>query len=340
MRIHESADSNFLSFSLISQQLITVAFALCCFYQQRIVLVIFYMSIASALSVTLGIFYVYKRHNVARFLLVSTLAAGFLLLLVGTSDPTSLMWCLTIVPILAGTLGYWRSLLLLIALFAVSIWLLIGGAIPFITHQYDHMIIVHFLSSYAILAMFSVALDNAPFKSRKSDKILSSKMQEMAYRDMLTSLPNRHHMEERLKLEYQRYSLSSEVFSVVLADMDNFKAINDQYGRDTGDRILKTTGQLLNNELREGDLVARWSGNQFILLLPDVNHKAATKIAERLRVQVAQLALESQGDQLGISISMGIASMERSIGLDDLLSCAENAVYQAKRMGRNMVVVS
>lgn len=138
----------------------------------------------------------------------------------------------------------------------------------------------------------------------------------------------------------QKYSLNNSLFSVVLADLDHLKVINDQYGRDTGDKVLQITSALLNNELREDDLVARWSGNQFILLCSDVGLEKAAKIAERLRLKVSQLELEAQGDQLCISVSMGVATADQSIGVDDLLSSAENAVYQAKHMGRNMVIVS
>ena len=138
----------------------------------------------------------------------------------------------------------------------------------------------------------------------------------------------------------QKYSLNNSLFSVVLADLDHLKVINDQYGRDTGDKVLQITSALLNNELREDDLVARWSGNQFILLCSDVGLEKAAKIAERLRLKVSQLELEAQGDQLCISVSMGVATADQSIGVDDLLSSAENAVYQAKYMGRNMVIVS
>lgn len=138
----------------------------------------------------------------------------------------------------------------------------------------------------------------------------------------------------------QKYSLNNSLFSVVLADLDHLKVINDQYGRDTGDKVLQITSALLNNELREDDLVARWSGNQFILLCSDVGLEKAAKIAERLRLKVSQLELEAQGDQLCISVSMGVATADQSIGVDDLLSSAENAVYQSKHMGRNMVIVS
>ncbi len=340
MERSDPADSNFLLFSLIAQELIAIIFAFYSFRQGEIALAIFYMSAASVLSAALGVFYIYQRHDVARFLLASTLVVGFFFLLIGTSDETSLMWCLTIVPVLVDAFGNRQSLFLLSAVFAVSIWILTSDAVPFITRQYDDIMIMRFLSSYAILAIFSVAMDNPLFNSLKNYKILSSKVQEIAHRDILTNLPNRHSMEGRLKLKYQQYQLIKSLFSVVLADLDNFKLINDRYGHDVGDNIIQTTGQLLNSELRGEDTVGRWSGNQFILLLSNASEEETVKIAERLRVKIANLEIEVQGDQLSLSISMGVASVEKYSGLDDLIPCAENGVYQAKHMGRNMVIVA
>jgi diguanylate cyclase (GGDEF)-like protein len=94
----------------------------------------------------------------------------------------------------------------------------------------------------------------------------------------------------------------------------------------------------LRQELREDDLVGRWSGNQFILILPNISQKYAAMIAERIQLKARQIQLFSQGDQIKFSLSIGVCSTENSTGLDDLLSVAENCVYQAKQMGRNQVV--
>ena len=321
MRIRELTVSHFLSISIIAQQIIAVVFAFYSFYQEKIELVIIYMSVATAIAVALGVFFVYQYYLAAKFILLSTLAAGVIVLL-------------------AGTLNHKHSSLLLLGIFSATILLIKTDVVPFASTEYDHKIIIHFLSCYTILIMFYAAMDDTFFNRLIDCKALTSKASNTVYRDMLTNLPDRHYMEERLKLMQQKYSLNNSLFSVVLADIDNLKVINDQYGRDTGDKVLQITSALLNNELREDDLVARWSGNQFILLCSGVGLEKAAKIAERLRLKVSQLELEAQGDQLCISVSMGVATADQSIGVDDLLSSAENAVYQAKHMGRNMVIVS
>ena len=128
----------------------------------------------------------------------------------------------------------------------------------------------------------------------------------------------------------------NQPFSILLADLDNFKFINDRYGHDVGDEVLHAIGALLSEPLRGEDVVARWGGNEFMVLLPTANSEEAVNIAERLRAQAGRLA---QGDQLLVSLSIGVASIEKCTGIVDLISTGENGLYQAKHMGRDMVIV-
>jgi diguanylate cyclase (GGDEF)-like protein len=162
---------------------------------------------------------------------------------------------------------------------------------------------------------------------------------QIAHQDQLTQLPNRNNMEGRLEKKYQQYRLINQPFSILLADLDNFKFINDRYGHDVGDDILYAIGQVLSEPLRGEDIVARWGGNEFMVLLPTANSEAAVNIAERLRAAASELDMDAQGDKLRISLSVGVASIDKCTGIDDLLSTAENGLYQAKHMGRDMVVV-
>lgn len=334
------ASARFLSLSLIAQKFLAITFALYSYSQGEIKFVIFYMSVAITLSLALGIFYINRRQDIPRGLLAITLLAGSFYLLINTSNVTSVLWCLITVPTLVSTFGYHQSLFMLAGVFATSILLLISGAITFIAHQYEPIIIMRLLSSLAILAIFSVALDSSLITSLDNCKTLSHKEQGIAHRDALTNLPNRHSMEEQLKLKTHKNTLNQANFSIVLADLDNFRLLNERYGRSAGDMILKETAHLLSRQLRDDDILARWGGKQFIILLPEASDQEAVKIAERLRLKFADLDIQVEGDQLAISVSMGVASIEKCIDLDDLISRVENSIYQAKHMGRNRVVVS
>ena len=228
---------------------------------------------------------------------------------------------------------------MLIALFAASTWILCGGTMPFPVPEYSDILVVRFLSSYAIIAAFAIAMDNSRFDSLSKYQDLSSRVDEITHQDVLTQLPNRHSMEGHLALKYQQYRLVNEPFSILLADLDNFKFINDRYGHDVGDEILYAIGQMLQEPLRDEDIVARWGGNEFMVLLPTANSEAAVNIAERLRTKATEIEMQAQGDRLRISLSVGVASIDKCTGVDDLMSTAENGLYQAKHMGRDMVAV-
>ena len=348
----DSIPSGFLSFSLVAQEIIAVLFAFYSYQQGDMSTATFYLAVAGLLLVGLGIHRIFDRPHLARALLALLLIGSFFYLLTANSDnslPTSplstsqdssaLMWCLTIIPVLVGTFGYRYSILILSSIFAVSVWLLYGTPEIIPLPSYSDVDIVRFLSAYIVLSLFAVAMDISHSRSLNKYKDLSLRVDQIAHQDQLTQLPNRHDMERRLEKKYQQYRLINQPFSVLLADLDNFKFINDRYGHDVGDDVLHAIGILLGEPLRGEDVVARWGGNEFMILLPTANAEAAVNIAERLRSQAGKLSMEAQGDKLRISLSVGVASIDKCTGIDDLISTAENGLYQAKHMGRDMVVV-
>jgi diguanylate cyclase (GGDEF)-like protein len=160
----------------------------------------------------------------------------------------------------------------------------------------------------------------------------------LATQDFLTQLPNRYFLEAKLEYWFQKFTAENRNFSIILADLDHCKSINDHHGRKIGDLALTKMGQLLSQELRREDIAGRWSGNQLIMLLPNVAQDIATTIAERLRKKASETNLESNGAKIELTLSLGVTSMARNSDLDNLLSSAENCVYQAKQMGRNLVI--
>ena len=318
----QSIPGGFLSFSLVAQEIITVLFALYSYHQGDMSTATFYLAMAGLLLVGLGIHSIFDRPQLARALLAFLLIGSFFYLLVATSDssavsslnnPTNsstLMWCLTIIPVLVGTFGYRYSILILSTVFAMAVWLLYGTPKIIAMPDYSDLSVVRFLSAYIVLSLFAVAMDISHSRSLNKYKDLSLRVDQIAHQDQLTQLPNRHDMERRLEKKYQQYRLINQPFSVLLADLDNFKFINDRYGHDVGDDVLHAIGVLLGEPLRGEDVVARWGGNEFMVLLPTANADAAVNIAERLRSQAGKLTMEAQGDTLRISLSVGVASID------------------------------
>jgi len=174
-------------------------------------------------------------------------------------------------------------------------------------------------------------------KLKRSNQMLL----ELSITDPLTGLHNRRAMMESLQKEVHRTARKKTPLSLVMLDIDHFKKINDTYGHQNGDAVLKAIGAELTAQLRQYDIAARFGGEEFVLILPETDIKEATQVAERLRQNIASLRFEAELANLEITVSLGVASTQNKIvkSTDDLIREADYALYNAKRGGRNRVEV-
>jgi len=156
--------------------------------------------------------------------------------------------------------------------------------------------------------------------------------------DSLTGLYNRRHLEERIHEEYLRFVREGGAFSLVVADVDHFKEVNDSHGHDAGDDLLEQISADIVRSVREYDTVARWGGEEFLLLLPGRTAAEAAVVAERIRSVVARRAYACGSAKLSVTLTLGVSSPRRGEPLADLFKRADDALYQGKRSGRNRVV--
>lgn len=162
-------------------------------------------------------------------------------------------------------------------------------------------------------------------------------MKRLAHRDTLTGLSNRRQMEVRLSQQveqFQRYGMS---WAVILFDIDNFKRVNDVHGHELGDYVLQEAARFLQYELRDTDQLARWGGEEFLILAPQTDLFHARALAERLRSLLAQHAFEAVGS---ITASFGVAAYRDDEGIPSLMQRVDEALYRAKHGGKNRVEVS
>jgi diguanylate cyclase (GGDEF)-like protein len=165
---------------------------------------------------------------------------------------------------------------------------------------------------------------------------------ELAFTDFLTGLKTRRYFEERLDREIKRAERNGNPLSVVLIDVDHFKLVNDSYGHQAGDRILREIASRLMKGRREIDTVARYGGEEFIIILPDTNLVGADTVAQRLRedIESTGFAVGSSSQLAQLTISLGVASFPRDAqSKSDLLEAADVALYEAKDSGRNRVML-
>ncbi|MBD2414517.1 diguanylate cyclase [Nostoc calcicola FACHB-389] len=165
---------------------------------------------------------------------------------------------------------------------------------------------------------------------------VEEKIRYQALHDMLTGLPNRLLFDEMLGKTLPNATRNGESLAVIFLDLDRFKVINDTLGHTLGDKLLQNVAQRLQDSLRKGDTVARWGGDEFIILLPRVNNiEEVTQVAQRI-LQTLEDAFHLQGHELYISASLGISLLDRnSPDPETLIQHADTALYHAKDKGRN-----
>ncbi|MBK7450755.1 MAG: sensor domain-containing diguanylate cyclase [Anaerolineales bacterium] len=170
-------------------------------------------------------------------------------------------------------------------------------------------------------------------------KQLEAELERLATIDSLTGVFNRRQLASLATVELERAHRYGHPTSVVMLDIDFFKKINDTYGHVTGDSVLAGLAQLLTEIARTSDLVARFGGEEFVLILPETNLIDAQDVAERIHKKVADTPFIVDGHAIRITVSLGVTSSERSgQDFESLLKDADRLLYQAKQSGRNRVI--
>lgn len=205
-----------------------------------------------------------------------------------------------------------------------------------------------FCFAYFPIVLFSLYIGwNSTYKNRQTflntllDENNRKYLDLMAHTDALTSLHNRRYFEQLAEQHLTLARSTRYPVCLLLFDVDHFKKINDNYGHDIGDEMLKLIGEVTSKHTRPDDLLARFGGEEFIMLLPNTDQRQAQKIAERIREEICQHAFKIGDDKvIHTSISIGFANfLPYCHDLRSLIKCADLALYTAKQQGRNRVVM-
>jgi diguanylate cyclase (GGDEF)-like protein/PAS domain S-box-containing protein len=171
---------------------------------------------------------------------------------------------------------------------------------------------------------------------------LREALRTQSVRDALTGLYNRRYLEETLEREMRRAARAEQSLGILMIDLDHFKNFNDTYGHDAGDAVLRETGASLTKGIRAEDFVCRFGGEEFVVILPTADPETSRTRAERLRTKMRELTIMYQGKSLGmVTISVGVAAFPaHGTSPKELMAAADAALYEAKRGGRDKVVVA
>ncbi|MBY5536448.1 PleD family two-component system response regulator [Rhizobium leguminosarum] len=182
-------------------------------------------------------------------------------------------------------------------------------------------------------------------RKRYNDRLRASVKQtiELAVTDPLTGLYNRRYLDNHLNVLFNRSMARGRSLSVLITDIDRFKHVNDTYGHDGGDEVLREFSSRVRSTIRGADLACRYGGEEFVVVMPDTSPEIAAAVAERLRAAIenAPFMLKHSGEALNVTASFGIASRIASVLTpDQLMKQADLALYEAKNTGRNRVVAA
>jgi diguanylate cyclase (GGDEF)-like protein len=194
---------------------------------------------------------------------------------------------------------------------------------------------------FALLAVaVSMLLGRALEASNRRAFALELELHRDSRTDALTSLDNRRAMEERGIVELKRASRAAAPVSLILCDIDHFKAINDRHGHEAGDAVLRSVAKTLRAALRETDLLSRWGGEEFLAVLVDTDARHASEVAERMRAGVEATALAATQEHATISLGVATLPEVRDVAAawEALVKQADAHLYRAKSAGRNRVV--
>ncbi len=168
---------------------------------------------------------------------------------------------------------------------------------------------------------------------------LYEQMRQMAITDTVTGLNTRRHFTSLGRSEVERALRYDRKCSVLMVDLDHFKRVNDTYGHNTGDQVLQAVADVCRQALRATDIVGRWGGEEFVIMLPEADRDGASLIAERIRRMMAERDILASRDIIRVKVSIGVATLNpECCSLETLIDSADRALYMAKQAGRNCVV--
>jgi diguanylate cyclase (GGDEF)-like protein len=261
-----------------------------------------------------------------------------LLILRGSVEHMSLLGALGMVPGFVVVLG-WRialSFLLVLAAFCATVFYGDFYLDPSIV--FPSLIEAKFFACFCGLALFSLGYGYTQEASLAELLATNRAVNALAYKDPLTGLPNRRATMDILEKRWEEYRRTSHPFAVVLCNIDDFKAINDQYGRDFGDGVLLRLTNVLVRGSRSQDLISRWGGDEFLLLLPGQTRDTAQKVAERILRRVSEIELTMLDESVRITMSIGVAAVADALDAGDIIAIADSGLFQAKHTGKNRAV--
>lgn len=264
------------------------------------------------------------------FLIILLNLSAIYALIFGGIDNTGILMAFLLPPILVFLRGSRTGGVLLVIMTALAIGILFFIDPSLVLPQYTVPMKVVFVACFVSLSIFS-------FLHELSREYAEKKLEDAASHDPLTGLLNRREMGRILITESLRTKRYKRPFSLISCDIDNFKKINDHYGHQFGDTVLKMIADLFRGGTRAQECLCRWGGEEFLLLLPETPFDGAMIVAERLRKRISEETIVFGREELTVTLSFGVGEFDPAMSIDENIELIDKAMYKAKKAGKNRV---
>lgn len=324
-------------FSLVAMYLLSAMGVLALFNQNFVLAGTLFFSSILCYS---GYFVYRKFKNTSlssALVLYSLYALMFYLIYTGGVEQTGPLWIFIVAPLSVFIHGLKRGLVD-ITFFVVIMSLIMFMPIESVNHaQYSTEFKLRLIYSFLTVTALSSLYEYSRNKSYKHALELSDKYQQLAHFDTLTQLSNRRDALHIFKREQARAIRNNQPLSIILCDVDHFKKINDQFGHNAGDEVLKALAKLFTDNMRDQDCVARWGGEEFLFILPNTDFKNAYVFADKIKNKIQRHIINYEDKNISMTISMGVEQFKSTQTIDEVINTADKYLYQAKDAGRNQI---
>ena len=203
------------------------------------------------------------------------------------------------------------------------------------TFEFKSRLIYSFLTVSCLFAFYEYVRQN----SFRRIQEMSQNFERQAMCDPLSGLLNRRGMREKLQSEFDRSQRYKNNLTVMMCDIDHFKAVNDQYGHDKGDEVINSLGTIFKSGLRKQDSLARWGGEEYLFLLPETSGKQGLQLAEKLRCEIAVTQYKQNDKTFSVTVSIGLHQIAATDTINQAITKADTNLYKAKEQGRNRCII-
>lgn len=296
------------------------------------------LSITMILVLNYFYFKVAHHENIAAFAIsiMFFLLMTYLVYAGGVSD-TGPLWIYPLPIIIMFLLGFKRGLLYMTLFFVLISFILFALNGSILKASYPDAFKIRIILSLMLVTFLASAYEYFREKAFTTMQELSRKLEEASYQDHLTEVYNRRGIHKELENACKLFTTEQKNFSILLCDIDHFKKINDTHGHMAGDEVLKRVALEIKTMIRKDDALARWGGEEFLILLPHSDITIAHAVGEKIRKSIENTSFSYDEKMIAITVSIGIAEKNKETPINHIINQADEHMYQAKKEGRNTV---